>query len=186
MNGACLSSGGSVVALKQVPWRRSGVRRHRPAARRSTPTASWPSRGWSRNPTRGCAERPDHHRPLRADPDVSTRSRGLCRAAAEKSSPLTHCAAPSGALAVPRGAQRRRSRRHLHAARRPPGGGCAVAAGGRFAPTSQRSSRAAGTGACRRPAAERGRSSGPLVAGRMVPSRWPVSTLRTLSVELYA
>ena len=84
MNGVCISSGGSVVALKQVP-REDGrcATASSTRARRSTPTASWPSRGWSRSPTRADAPSDlDHHRALRADPGRVRRDRSGSRRAA--------------------------------------------------------------------------------------------------------
>ncbi len=129
MNGVCLSSGGSVVALKQVP--RGGgrcVRRHRPAlAGRRRRRRGHQGDGREARPRR-CAERPDHHRTLRADPGRVRRDRAAGAGPRRGDPAHRRIACASGALAVPRGAERRRSLRHRHAARLPPGGGGAVAA----------------------------------------------------------
>ena len=75
------------------------------------------------------AERPRHHRPLRADPGRVRRDRRRLAPAPRRRDPAhRRVAGPGGALAVPRGRQQRRSLRHRHAARLPRGGDRAGAA----------------------------------------------------------
>ena len=67
MNGICVSTGGSVVGLKEVPdGGRQFLRRHRPGEPgRSRRRRRHPRHGREAARRRG-AEQPDHHRPLRA------------------------------------------------------------------------------------------------------------------------